>query len=363
MPAEQRPLLNMMPHAYAIRHWPELFETADSRERVAPNEWVKMRTKHDGRSYRRVTRLRNANNVLLGWYLSLQVAAKMPARGLLADLDGPLDAKDLADKTGIAPAVFQAALTSLIEPDIGWIERLDWDSKMGFWENVERLCLTPPYIKRQREQARRRALQRDSKREEPVPRSARLTASNGHTPRGAAIHSDSAGLRRAEESRVEDSRRENLSFSPDRELSSDELRSLLIDLTKKSFAGAPLTSADFQNREKDLWLEQALPITFAGVDALRWFYTLPVSHEVFKTTARVQSAEQLLRKLKNEVGKALTLRPQFAEPAPSPAKKEPPDWREFFRARYGEECRLPATFWDLGPDLREEWDLEHKEVA
>jgi hypothetical protein len=367
MPAEQRPLLSTMPHVYAIAGWSELFETADSRKTPRPLEWVKTPTQHDRRGYMRVMGLPNRDAVYLAWCLMVQEAALMPCRGVFAHLGGPLDASDLAEKTRLRkPNAFRAAMTELIKPEIGWLLKLTWDSELQFWENIHQLGLTPTYVERREADTERRRRTRHDTGRQQADNTTRNHSTNGNEPRDTGRHGTTphgGGGGGLDYITVEDSRRENLSFSPDRELSADELRSLLIDLTKKSFAGAPLTSADFQNREKDLWLEQALPITFAGVDALRWFYTLPVSHEVFKTTARVQSAEQLLRKLKNEVGKALTLRPQFVEPTPPPVKKEPPQWREFFRARYGEECRLPATFWDLGPDLREEWDLEHKEVA
>jgi hypothetical protein len=52
------------------------------------------------------------------------VASKMPERGLLVDEDGPLDAEDLAVKTGFPASIFHAAFTVLVDRKIGWLERV-----------------------------------------------------------------------------------------------------------------------------------------------------------------------------------------------------------------------------------------------
>ena len=45
----------------------------------------------------------------------------------------------------------------------------------------------------------------------------------------------------------------------------------------------------------------------------------------------------------------------------SSEKKEPAEWQDFFRWKYGAECELPASFWKLEADQQKEWEREHEE--
>lgn len=365
MSAEQRPLL-MMPHVYAIRDWSELFETAESRKRAAPLEWVRMPTQRDGRGYMRVMGQRNRQTVYLGWCLLAQEAGKMPCRGVFAHLGGPLDATDLAEKTRLRdPNVFRVALNELAKPEIGWIEQLEWRADLGFWENIERLGLTPAYIERQKADAeRKRRMRADTGGQKPAesPREQRDTGTEQHaTSRNGTTQADTGGRGVQDSttsSRGENSDTSSLSTADEADeadlLPLAEQRDRLVALTKKNFAGAELSDSDFRNPEKNRCLQAAQPITRAGFDALEWFYGLPLNHEVFRTTARVQSAEQLLRKLKNEIGKALTIRAQVGEPATALQKEPEPDgWRALYEREYP-GADLPASFWQLTRNRRDE---------
>lgn len=106
---------------YRIRDWQTKFENAGSRK-VHSLSWIPIPNKHDGASYRRVAALPNAPEVMCGWILAVQVASKMPVRGVLRDADGPLDAADLALKTGFPAQVFTAAFEALTAPKIQWLE-------------------------------------------------------------------------------------------------------------------------------------------------------------------------------------------------------------------------------------------------
>jgi hypothetical protein len=64
--------------------------------------------------------------VFCGWCLIIQVASKMPTRGVLIDEDGALTASDLSAKTGYPEAIFTQALLALCRPDIAWMEEVDW---------------------------------------------------------------------------------------------------------------------------------------------------------------------------------------------------------------------------------------------
>ncbi len=109
---------------YQIRDWDRHFENSDSRK-VRALSWVPMRNKHDGAGYRRVAILENSADVFCGWCLIVQVASRMPTRGVLCDIDGPLDAADLAARTGYPERVFTAAFEALTSPKIQWLERVN----------------------------------------------------------------------------------------------------------------------------------------------------------------------------------------------------------------------------------------------
>lgn len=110
--------------AYAIRKWNEYFENNESRK-IKNLSWIPMVNKHDGRGYRRVAALPNSVQVFCGWALMLQVASKMPTRGVLCDDDGALTAADIAAKTGYPEAIFEAAFSALIRPEIKWLELIE----------------------------------------------------------------------------------------------------------------------------------------------------------------------------------------------------------------------------------------------
>jgi hypothetical protein len=70
----------------------------------------------------------NGLSIFGAWVLIVQVAAKCPVRGTLADADGPLDEADLAIKTGCSPDAFTEAFRVLSDPRIGWIVVERWES-------------------------------------------------------------------------------------------------------------------------------------------------------------------------------------------------------------------------------------------
>jgi hypothetical protein len=81
--------------------------------------------KHDGKTFKRISRHPRAVEIFCGWNLILQVASKMPTRGILFDSDGPLDAMDLADKTNFPVECFEIALEVLVKPEYGWMAAAD----------------------------------------------------------------------------------------------------------------------------------------------------------------------------------------------------------------------------------------------
>jgi hypothetical protein len=118
---------------YRIRNWDEYFEKAESR-RVKTMSWVPIPTKHDGSGFRRIALHERSVELYCAWMLIVQVAAKMPTRGLLFKDGKALTARDLHYRTGYPEEIFHLAFTVLVENDIGWLERVAGD---GTDENQE----------------------------------------------------------------------------------------------------------------------------------------------------------------------------------------------------------------------------------
>jgi hypothetical protein len=117
-----------MKPTYSIRHWDEEFENHESRK-LRRVRWVSVPNKHDGKTFNRIAQHPKAIDIFCGWSLIVQVASKMPTRGVLFDKDGPLDAQDLADQTRFPVQVFEAALEVLSELRYGWLEKTDGPPK------------------------------------------------------------------------------------------------------------------------------------------------------------------------------------------------------------------------------------------
>lgn len=109
-----------MKPTYRVKDWDAHFETAESRK-LNKTRWVPMPTKQDGKGYRRIAQHKDNVQIFCAWNLIVQVASKMPTRGVLVDEDGPLDADDLSVKTGFPSAIFAAALDFLASDKIGWM--------------------------------------------------------------------------------------------------------------------------------------------------------------------------------------------------------------------------------------------------
>ena len=115
--------------AYRITNWDENYEKAQGRK-CATMKWFACPNSHDGSGYEAITEHDRQSEIFCAWMLILQVASKMPERGLLvADSGKPLTAKNLAFRTRFPIEIFQLALTELCKPEIGWIERIEIGKK------------------------------------------------------------------------------------------------------------------------------------------------------------------------------------------------------------------------------------------
>lgn len=109
-----------MKPTYRIKDWDKHFENHESRK-VKRAYWVPIPNRHDGKSYRRIASHPEGVAVFAAWTLILEVASKMPDRGVLADEDGPLDSEDLAAMTGFPAPIFDAAFNLLTQQRFGWL--------------------------------------------------------------------------------------------------------------------------------------------------------------------------------------------------------------------------------------------------
>lgn len=107
---------------YAISHWQEVFETAETRK-LKHLRWVPVPNKHDGLGFRRIARERDRCELFTAWNLMVQVASKGPPeqRGKLQREDQPLSPEDLGDMTGFPATIFSRAFTFFSSPAMCWL--------------------------------------------------------------------------------------------------------------------------------------------------------------------------------------------------------------------------------------------------
>lgn len=111
---------------YRIVDWEKHFEISQSK-RAGKITWVAVPNKHDGKTFRRIARHPKAPDLYAAWQLLVQVASKMPTRGVLRDEDGPTRSVDLADMTGFPQAIFDLAFEVLSTREFRWLEIIDHD--------------------------------------------------------------------------------------------------------------------------------------------------------------------------------------------------------------------------------------------
>lgn len=109
---------------YSIRDWSQHFESYEqSRSKLADGmKWVRVTTKHDGKTFRRLSRLDDAAAIYGAWILIVAIAGKCPVRGVLADGDGPLTPNDMELKTGFPASAFARAIEVLSSDEFRWLD-------------------------------------------------------------------------------------------------------------------------------------------------------------------------------------------------------------------------------------------------
>ncbi len=115
---------------YRIKDWNVIYEKAQTRK-CDGMKWVAVPNKHDGSGYATVAAHERNCELFTAWILILEVASKMPTRGLLVKDGKPLTARDLAKRTRFPEEIFHLAFTVLVDPEIGWLERVGGDGMIG----------------------------------------------------------------------------------------------------------------------------------------------------------------------------------------------------------------------------------------
>lgn len=128
-----------MATTYRVRNWAKHFESSETR-RLKMLRWIPIPNSHDGKGFRRLMALPDAAEIFGAWVLILQVASRVPERGILEDEDGPLTVEDLSFKTGLKSSSFQKALKALSDKSIGWLEVISHPTIVG---DAQQLSGTP----------------------------------------------------------------------------------------------------------------------------------------------------------------------------------------------------------------------------
>jgi hypothetical protein len=377
MPTHSRPLLNMMEFAYRIRNWPEHFETSESRKIKGPLSWVALPTKHDGRGYKRATNHPHAVQALCGWWSLLQVAAKMPVHGLLADRDGPLDAEDIADKTGLPKKIYLTALDLMSGEKIGWLEKLDWDKTLDFAGNIAALVasqrLPAGALEYQRGSAVTSGHQRSKKaRAIPAnPSGHQLTQAD--TSASQRTPADDSGHQQTPADTSLHNRQDKTDIPPavpqrglpaDNLIKSPEIAKRLI--CQKILGGkdpARAWSHQAMFRLSELCSPPGMPIQ--EIFDVAEFRAIAKSDDVPELKYRIDPPTEtgLMSYWGDEVTRARAYLAKYRRngSAPGENKPEPKRWQEFFRWKYGDNCELPSSYALLDDDQKREWEREHEE--
>jgi len=103
-----------------IKDWKDNFENSETRK-YKSLKWIPIPNKHDGKGFGRLRHQENRVELFCGWCLLIQIASKMPERGILKDEDGDLTTEDMEFMTGFPSSIFKKAIRFFSDKKIGWI--------------------------------------------------------------------------------------------------------------------------------------------------------------------------------------------------------------------------------------------------
>jgi hypothetical protein len=356
---------------YVVPNWDRDFE--NSKSKCTENcTFVCIGNHFDGKKIRRLARHEHGQQLHGAFLEIVQVASKCPWRGVLLDADGPIGARDLADKTLFPEEGFTLAFEELCKPFIGLLERHEIECVNGAWVLPETVRHWAIHKSKRRQPAGQRRNAWEPVTDENTPRqsardrdtSRHQVPPQRHQVSRAATESHEvppSATDRHEVPRREEKRRELPPTVPQGGRSS-------VDLVEFDEAKAFLN--EIFGREKRKWsfeedqlLAGLCPLHREDLQPIRQWFRLPLDHQVFEQTKRKQELTTFLRDFNGELDKIRKFAPVFVALNGAAVKKEPSRWREFFEWKYASDgpVLLPATYWQLGQDQRDEWDREHEE--
>lgn len=361
----------MQDHVWVVSRWWETFETYESRKLKGALSWLAIPTKHEGRGWKRVTRRKDAPIVVAGWYPTLQVAAKMPVRGVLATLEGPLTPSDLSEYTFLPAKVFETCLSVLALADIGWVERKPWDVRASFAQNMETVLdgqrLSEFRSRSQRKPAEKKKGKPGGPPDEP-PGTPAAPTGDPQPPAGSSGEqqppAETSGQQGTGITGQESTKQRNIPLpSPKGRPQASENFSSGNGSFITDFAVAKkricLEILNGRNPERP-WSDKAnerLQILMSGcglpvseLERIAWFRSLPASPEIPELADRRLITETTLMEYwGDELSRAEAYWNKVKAGNARPAKKEePPRWREFLKWYHeSDQLPLPVSFYHL----------------
>jgi hypothetical protein len=115
--------------------------------------------------------------------------------------------------------------------------------------------------------------------------------------------------------------------------------------------------------EAESGLSRLLPLPIAEIDDIAWFRMLDKTDDIPELKARRDPITEttLISYWGDELHRAREYKKKCGPRLNGHAKKEPPQWKAFFRWKYSADVVLPLSFWDLQADQKKEWHREHEE--
>lgn len=107
--------------ALRIKDWDSTFENWKTRSLDSPLRWVNLPTNQDSPVYRMLMSTAAGIHAFGVFIALVEVAGKMPERGVLADDKGDLSIKGISVRTGIRDGDLRKALAILTSPEVGWV--------------------------------------------------------------------------------------------------------------------------------------------------------------------------------------------------------------------------------------------------
>jgi len=111
---------------YRVKNWDKLYEKAQTRK-CKDMKWVAVPNKLDGAGYAIIAAHPRNCELFTAWILILEVASKMPTRGLLFKDGKPVGPRELSRRTRFPEEIFNLAFSVLVDAEVDWLERVAGD--------------------------------------------------------------------------------------------------------------------------------------------------------------------------------------------------------------------------------------------